>query len=451
MGNRHVDRAGETAISGAASGSAGRRDRKALLVLGAGVLAYVLAVMQRTSVGAAGLDAAQRFSIDAGTLSFFVFLQVIVFVMAQVPAGLMVDRFGSRAMLVASAVLLTAGQLILAITSSLPLAVAARVLVGVGDAIVFSGVLALVPRWFAAPRVPVVSQLVTILGQLGQVLSALPFAALLHSAGWTPAFLSAAAGSGLVALVVLVAVRNAPDGNWTPAPAGSARELLGQVRDVWKRPHTRLGFFGHMGTQFSMMVFALLWGVPYLVTGQGMTAAGAGGMITLFVVSSIVIGPIMGTLTSRYPRRRSWLMLSVIGLQAATWTVVLIGSGPAPFWLLVVLVVVLATGGPGSMVGIDISRTANRGENLGLAQSMTNLGGFLATLIVLATMGLVLNLLGGFTAEAFRNAWLVQYPVWAFAVVAVLVTRRKARRLDAAGGVVPAGPLREVVGAGSGS
>ena len=37
----------------------------------------------------------------------------------------------------------------------------------------------------------------------------------------------------------------------------------------------------------------------------------------------------------------------------------------------------------------------------------------------------------------------MQYPIWAFAVVAVLVTRRKARRLDAARGVVPR-PLREV-------
>ena len=72
-----------------------------------------------------------------------------------------------------------------------------------------------------------------------------------------------------------------------------------------------------------------------------------------------------------------------------------------------------------------------------------NLGGFLATLLVLATMGAVLTALGGFTPEAFRIAWLVQYPVWAFAVAGLLITRRKARRVDAARGVVPR-PLREV-------
>jgi hypothetical protein len=62
-------------------------------------------------------------------------------------------------------------------------------------------------------------------------------------------------------------------------------------------------------------------------------------------------------------------------------------------------------------------------------------------------MGLLLDALGGFTPEAFRVAWLVQYPVWLFAVVGVVVTRRKARRLDAARGVVPR-PIREVLRSG---
>ena len=82
----------------------------ALIVLGVGVLAYVLTVMQRTTLGVAGLDAAERFGVSPGTLSMFVFIQVAVYVSAQIPAGLLVDRFGSRLMLVVSGLLLVAGQ-----------------------------------------------------------------------------------------------------------------------------------------------------------------------------------------------------------------------------------------------------------------------------------------------------------------------------------------------------
>ncbi len=104
------------------------------------------------------------------------------------------------------------------------------------------------------------------------------------------------------------------------------------------------------------------------------------------------------------------------------------------------LVVVLSAGGPGSVVGFDIARTSNPRRNLGVAQSMVNMAGFSATLFVLAVMGTVMTAIGGFTPEAFRVAWLVQYPVWLVAVIGVLVMRRQARGRDAARGVVPRTP-----------
>ena len=328
------------------------------------------------------------------------------------------------------------------------MAIGARVLVGTGDAIVFVAVLALIPRWFEARRVPLVTQLTTIFGQLGQILSAIPFALLLHAAGWTVAFGTAASGSALIVVLALAVVRNAPNQTWIPAPTVSVRAIGGQLRDVWMRPGTRLGFFGHMGTQFSMMVFVLLWGVPYLVSAQGLSAATAGTLMTVFVICTIGIGPVIGVLTVRHPLRRSWLLLGIIAANVMVWTAVLALPGPAPLWLLVLLIVVLAADGPGSVVGFDIARTHNPATSLGVAQSMVNVGGFLATLVVLASMGAILTAMGGFGFDAFRVAWLVQYPVWAFAVIAVLATRRKARRVDAARGVAPR-PLRELLAARS--
>jgi hypothetical protein len=184
--------------------------------------------------------------------------------------------------------------------------------------------------------------------------------------------------------------------------------------------------------------------MPYLVSAQRLTPGAAGALITVFVLASIAFGPPMAAFAARHPLWRSWLVLSVIALQVTVWTVVLGQPGPAPTWLLVVLVLTLATGGPGSMVGIDIGRTSNPVENAGLAQSLVNMGGFLATLLVLLSVGLLLSMGGGFTPEAFRMAWTVQYLVWFGAVTALVLVRRKSRRLDAERGVAPR-PFRQVL------
>ena len=399
------------------------------IVWATGLLAYIVAVLDRTTLGVSGLDAADRFGASPSLLSTFVVVQVVVYAGAQVPAGLLLDRFGSKALIVSGAAVMASGQLLLAFTESLPAAVAARAVVGLGDAVTFISVLRLVPHWFSPRRVPLVTQLTGICGQLGQVLSAVPFFALLVGAGWITAYVSVAAIGVLSMVLTLALVKNTPNGVVVPTHTTSIRETLASVKTVWLRPGTRLGFFTHMGTQFSVTVFALMWGVPYLTEAQGLSTGAAGGLLTISVVAAISSGIVVGIFTGRLPHRRSRLVLGIIGANALAWTVVLALPHRAPLWLLVALIVVISVGGPGSMVGFDFARTFNPSATLGTAQGMVNMGGFVASLLVMQAMGLILDAAGDFSFDSFRLAWTVQYAVWILAVVGILITRRKARRL----------------------
>lgn len=399
------------------------------IVWATGLFAYIVAVLARTTLGVSGLAAADRFSAGPSLLSTFVVLQVVVYAGAQVPAGLLLDRFGSRALIASGAALMAAGQMALAFTESLPTAIAARAVVGLGDAVTFISVLRLVPHWFPPRQIPVVTQLTGICGQLGQVLSAVPFLALLSASGWSVAYVSAAAVGVLSLVLTLAVVRNTPDGSKSTSEAMTVRETLRSVKTVWLRPGTRLGFFTHMGTQFSITVFALMWGLPYLTETHGLSPGLAGGLLSLSVVTAIGAGVLIGFLTGRYPHRRSRMVLIIIASNAIAWSVVLALPDAAPLWLLVALVMVISVGGPGSMVGFDFARTFNSGATLGTAQGMVNMGGFIASLLLMQSMGLVMEAAGGISFDSFRTAWTLQYVVWALAVIGILITRRKARRL----------------------
>jgi cyanate permease len=255
-------------------------------------------------------------------------------------------------MIVAGAVFMAGGQLLMATAGSLPLGLAARVLVGAGDAMTFISVLRLIPAWFPARRAPLVTQLTGLLGQAGHIVAAFPLVAGLHAAGWTPTFVTAAAVGLVAAVAVAVGLRNAPPGMTMVAATGR----LDALRASWREPGTRLGLATHFVTAFSGNLFALFWGYPYLVEAQGLSPAAAGGLLTLLVVAGMGIGPLLGALAGRWPLRRSVLVLGVVLSSAVAWGVVLLWPGRAPVWLLAVLVLVLAGNGPGSILGFDFAR-----------------------------------------------------------------------------------------------
>jgi MFS family permease len=432
------------------AGATTRPTTRAYVVWVAALAAYAVAVFHRSSLGVAAVEAQERFSAGASAVSLFLVLQLAVYAGLQVPVGVALDRFGSRRMILAGALTMAAGQFVLALATDVPTAVLARVLVGAGDAMTFISVLRLVSLWFPGRTVPLITQLTGILGQIGSVTAAYPLVALLHGTSWRATFLGAAATGVLVGLLGLVALRDAPAGTPT-APATGLAELRRNLADTWREPGTRIGLYTHLVTQFSGTVFALLWGYPFLVVGQGRSPGTAAALLTLLVVVGMCVGPLLGRLCGRWPLRRSVLVFAILAATVAVWTVVLLWPGRAPLPLLVVLVVVLGTNGPGSMIGFDYARTWNPVERLGSASGVVNVGGFVAALLTILAVGGVLDLLTpdsstAYSLDAFRAAFAVQYVFWAVGLVGVIRHRHRLRARLARDGVVLA-PLHVAVAA----
>ena len=177
--------------------------RRAWAIWGVALAVYVLAVFHRSSLGVAGLLATERYDINATRLAAFTVLQLVVYAGMQVPVGVLLDRFGSRAMLLYGLVLMTAGQLAFAFSTSFGGAVLARAVLGAGDAMIFVSVIRIVSVWFLVRQAPMVTQLTGLTGQLGAIAAAAPLTFLLDRLGWTRAF-AAVSSIGVVLLVAVV-------------------------------------------------------------------------------------------------------------------------------------------------------------------------------------------------------------------------------------------------------
>lgn len=416
---------------------------RAWIIWSVGVAAYVLAITNRTSLGAVGVEAADRFQADASTLALFAVVQLAVYGGMQIPVGVLLDRFGSRPIMTVGMLLMAAGQLTMALSPNIGIAIFARVLLGAGDAAIFPAVLRLVATWFPAQRGPLMVQFTGIIGQAGQLIALVPLAALLHATTWSITFGSIAGLGLLFAILVALVIRNHPPEQGADVTVNtdtgvvrvvtSAIDTGVGIRAAWAHPGTRLAFWSHFTTPFAGTAFVLLWGMPFLTAGEGLDTAHAAGIISVYVVAGMFLGPIIGDLSRRHPNHRSLaLVLPAVGVQMAAWIAVIALPGAAPIWLLYVLAIALATGGPASMIAFDHARTHNPSHRLSTATGVTNAGGFIAALIAIFLIGLALDLQGAgtpetYSLEAFRNAFLMPIPLWILGVTFILIERKRTR------------------------
>lgn len=435
-----------------------RPSRLAWLVWGTALLCYVIAVVNRTSFSAIGTQAQVHFGIEATALSVFIVLQLIVYAGAQVPVGILLDRFGPTVMICSGAVLMLSGQTVMALTEHLGVAFFARVLIGAGDACTFISVMRILGDWFPIKILPTMTQLTGQFGYLGQIISVIPLAGAVNRFGWSTAFLGVVAAGGFVLLCAVLVLRDGPQAQTLAAralhrdraavaqpehtesftgsitlPGGQQLGVLGSIGYVLRRPGVRLAFWVHWTTCLSTHVFVLLWGKPFLVGGEGVSSATAGGMLASAVLLSIVTGLTLGPITSKYAAQRMWVVIGVSIALVLVWAALLLWPGQAPFWMLVLLLTVVTIGGPASMIAFDVVRTHTPLKQIGLATGLANMGGFTGALIAMFGIGLILDLLGAGTPEtystpAFKVAMAWQIPLLLLGLAMMLLEWPRAKR-----------------------
>ena len=400
-------------------------------VLTVGQFAAVIAMLQRSSLGVATTDASARFGITAATLAAFSMVQLLVYAVLQVPVGVLIDQYGSKRLIVVGSLIMAGAQTMFAVATTLPLAFAARVALGVGDALTFISVMRLVPAWFPPERSAKLTTATGPVNQLGFVLSAVGFAALLAAAGWTPSFLVAAAVSVGSAALALVLLRDSPQGRPPRIPLGDALATAGQgVRQAWAEPGTRLGFWLGFMTLFTGMAFGVMWGYPFLTQGQGLSPGTAGVMMLALSIAALVYGVTLGSVLSRYPYYRSLIAIGVLSVIMVIWATVLLWPGHAPIWLLVVLVLAVPAPTITAVMTFDIARTSNPARRLGSAIGVINGGAFLGTVAAVMAIGLVLEVSNptgstDYSLASFKWAFATQYLLWAVGIGQTLRYRRR--------------------------
>lgn len=394
-----------------------RLTRTAIIVWAAAVAVYIVAIAGRTSMGVAGVDATHHFGIDASQLAVFTSVQVGVYALVQIPTGILIDRFGARRLLFAGAVVMAIGQLILGLTSAYPVAIGARILIGAGDATAFLSLMRILPFWFPLKHTPLFAQLSAALGQLGQFLSAVPFLAILGVHGWRAAFLSLGAVGVLVAIAANIAIKDSPH--------EQRRARTTPLIDVLRRPVCWMGFFNHGAMLMPLIVFNLLWGMPTMTLGMGLTPANAASVLVINTIATVLAGPLHGILSARAGRKRELVSLGFTVFLFVLMAGFFFSAEPRGFLAVSIIAGFLGFLGPASNYGFDTVRETLPHEVVTTGTGLANMGGFLAAMLAAQGVGVILNQVSDsvWTWSDFRIAWIAVFVVWSLAIVGLVLSR----------------------------
>jgi len=188
------------------------------------VAGYYLSYLFRTINGLIAAPLTLELGFSAGDLGLLTSAFFLTFAAAQIPVGVLLDRYGPRRVQSALLVAAASGATLFAASDDFYLLLAARALMGIGVAGALNAGLKALVIWFRNDQLPLLNGFMMMLGALGAVTATLPADLLLASIGWRGLFALFAATTFGCAAVIYIAV---PD--TAKAAAGQATAALYEV------------------------------------------------------------------------------------------------------------------------------------------------------------------------------------------------------------------------------
>ncbi|MDO9534429.1 MAG: MFS transporter [Bacillota bacterium] len=363
---------------------------------------------------------------DAAMAGALVASYALLYMIMQIPSGLLADSWGPRKTVTAGMLVACTGSVIFALAPNLFFAFVGRCLVGLGVSVVLVSILKFQISWFKPSQFATITGLTFLAGNLGVALGTTPFALLVNSVGWRTSFVIIGGVTFFATLLCWLVVRDNPGEviagkNKKPlsgpeeeqkeeAPKASFGELIKALKAVIKNPRTWPLFANAFGIYGTLFAFTGTWSVSYLMQIYGLTRNASASLIMAVPLGMIVGHPFMGFVSDKL-RRRKLPMLILLSIYIAIWALLFFwNNGQPPLHALYPIFFLIGFGSGSSSTILPLAKEVNEPTFSGIALSVVNIGPFAGMAVLQPLLGYILDL----RWEGVLNAGAKIYPLAAY-------------------------------------
>ena len=304
---------------------------------------FVLSQFFRAANAVIAKTLSAEFGLSPEALGLLTGVFFLAFGAAQIPVGMLFDRFGARRTVPVVLSAAIAGALLYGFADGQAMLMAGRVLLGIGCSVVLMGSLFLFGQWAAPAAFSTWMGRMIAIGGAGGLLSTTPLAAVAESLGWRTAFWGAAGLTALGAIAIYALARDRPAAAAGAVPAEGLRESLRGVQAALATPGfptlTLMGF-----ASYPVVITVLgLWGGPYLADRHGLGAIEVGNALLAMAAALIAANLALGPLERRLDTRKGLILACAAAVAAACAALAAVAD--LATWAAVLLFAVIGAGG----------------------------------------------------------------------------------------------------------
>lgn len=277
-----------------------------------GALFYAYEFFHRVAPGVLTTHLRESLLVDDKQLGLIGAMYLCSYGLFQLPAGLLIDKYGPKKLLVLASLIVSIGSFLFAYADHYYIAYISRFLIGAGSAFAFVGCLKIGAMWLTVNSFPLVVGLTNFCGTLGALSGGAPFSMLVENIGWERALTNISLLGIVITLLLLFVLPNHQTNNSTEH-SNTPISLIDSLIFILKSKQTwLLSFFGSC-LVIPIAALPEMWGPEYLVVAYSLPKTTAAAITHMIFVGTAIGGPLIGFIATRVKNVISIMLPATIG------------------------------------------------------------------------------------------------------------------------------------------
>lgn len=269
-------------------------------------LFYLYEFMHRVIPGIITKELINDFKTTTTTIGGLSASYHISYSFMQIPAGILIDKYGTKVILPLSAILITLGSYLLSKTNSINIAYISRILIGIGSSFSFIGCIKLASIWLPKKKFPIIVGITNLLGVTGAIIGGRPIATLTECYGWRKVITIMSITGIIFSFLLLIFIKEKKNNTIKEKMNFNKIKNIFTIKKIWI-----ISLYAGL-IIVPIASYSELWGMIFITNNYNLEKPIAAQIISLTFIGISIGGPTFGYM-SNILKKKNIMILGNIG------------------------------------------------------------------------------------------------------------------------------------------